>query len=102
MRAGTAHIMILVTDEGRDRVDRTLNRGKMNRLLSQHGIVLNAVVNSKFGLRGRTSGPFAIGMTLHEAGYYGDNLGNCLEVPNSIFNIPGSGRYVCLYFHTFM
>eukprot|EP00800_Vazella_pourtalesii_P019814 TRINITY_DN687_c0_g1_i6.p1 TRINITY_DN687_c0_g1~~TRINITY_DN687_c0_g1_i6.p1 ORF type:complete len:1458 (+),score=297.65 TRINITY_DN687_c0_g1_i6:296-4669(+) len=91
MRAGTAHIMILVTDEGRDRVDRTLNRGKMNRLLSQHGIVLNAVVNSKFGLRGRTSGPFAIGMTLHEAGYYGDNLGNCLEVPNSIFNIPGSG-----------
>ena len=91
MRAGAAHIMILVTDEGRDRVDRTLTRGKMNRLLSQYGIVLNVVVNSKFGLKARPQDSHAMGMNSQGVGYYGDNFGNCIEAPQNIINLPNTG-----------
>ncbi|KAI6650257.1 Thrombospondin-2-like [Oopsacas minuta] len=97
IRTGTAHIMILVTDEGRNIVDQSLNRVNMEQLLIRNSIILNVVVNTQFGLRGYYNGPFAIGMNSRGDGYYGDNSGNCLTVPSSIINFPGDNNTNAAY-----
>ena len=68
-------------------------------MLAGDSYILNVVVNTKFGLQGSSQGPYAIGMNAKGGGYYGDNSGNCLEVPSSIVNIPDTGIYIYIYIY---
>ena len=86
--------MVTVTDEGRDSFNPSLSRDSIEQLLAVDSYILNMVVNTKFGLQGSFQGPYAIGMNARGDGYYGDNSGNCLEIPRSIVNIPDTG-YSC-------
>ena len=91
VRPDTAHIMVLVTDEGRDEIS-DIDFASILRMLIDNSYILNVVVSTKFALRELFQGPYAIGMNANEGGYYGDNLGNCLVVPTQMVNIPDTGN----------
>lgn len=87
-RPETAHILVLITDQDRDIVDQSVTRNSILSLLTRHNFVLDTIVEARFGFDGLLDGPYAIGMSHLGGGYYGDNSGECQEVPYSIVSFP--------------